>query len=216
MTTEDDQDQGLEVLLPPREAARRLGVAASTLRRLGPIYEAVYGALPWTGGDAGAGRLWPDRAVERLGAARALVSEGRAKSLDDALRALRGGAQPPSAPLARVDDAAAVAELAAGLKAALEALQGELREVSVLKAELAEIPALRSEIAQLRAELRAQDRPPLLGRPIAFGDADVPPSISAGAVAAPDQGSRIDQTAEDGLAVRAARWLERLIRRGSR
>lgn len=205
--TEDDQ---LETLLPPRRAAARLGIAPSTLRRLGPIFERATGQqLPWEGSDSGGGRLWPSTAVDRLAAARALVAEGRAKSLDSALRALEGGAQ-PSGSLARPDDAAAVAE---GLKAALEAIQDDLKALPALRSEIRE---LHADLSRLRDELRARDRPPLPGpgRLIAYGDADVPPSISAGAVAAPDQGSRIDQTAEDGLAVRAARWLERLIRRG--
>lgn len=206
--TEDDQ---LETLLPPRQAAARLGIAPSTLRRLGPIYERATGdQLPWEGSDSGGGRLWPSTAVDRLAAARALVAEGRSKSLDNALRALEGGAQ-PSGSLARPDDAAAVAE---GLKAALEAIQDDLKALPALRSEVRE---LHADLSRLRDELRARDRPPLPGpgRLIAYGDA--PPTTNA-AGAQPDQGSDhgrvIDQTAEDGLAVRAARWLERLIRRG--
>ena len=66
-------------------------MVASTLRRLAPIYEAVHGPLPWEGDDAGDGRrLWPAEAVGRVQDARALVAQGRAKSLESALRALQG------------------------------------------------------------------------------------------------------------------------------
>ncbi len=90
-----------QIVMPPKEAARRLGVASSTLRRLAPTYEAVHGLLPWEGDEAGGGRLWPGEAVERVQAARALVAEGRAKSLESALHALARGAPPPSGVLAR-------------------------------------------------------------------------------------------------------------------
>jgi DNA-binding transcriptional MerR regulator len=126
-----------QIVMPPKEAARQLGVAASTLRRLAPTYEAVHGPLPWEGDEAGGGRLWPAEAVERVQDARALVAEGRAKSLESALRALAGGAPPPIGVLSRPDEATAL----------IEALREELR------ADREDRQALREEVAALREEL---------------------------------------------------------------
>jgi hypothetical protein len=55
---------------------------------LAVAYERVYGELPR--GDRGR-RLWPEEAVARLQAARAAAGEGRAASVEAALRAGDGG-----------------------------------------------------------------------------------------------------------------------------
>lgn len=178
--------------MSPGDVARRLGVSPSGLRRLAGVYSAVFGELPKD--SSGTSRLWPAEAVGRLERARALLAEGRARSIRDALLAVEGGAVPRLEPA--LQDGR-VAEALGVVAARLEAL--ELSN-AVLKREV--------------MALRLQDQPRLQGRPIAFGD--VPPSISA-AGAQPDQGSDqapvIDQTAEDGLMVRAVRRLERWLRR---
>ncbi len=179
-----------QFVMAPKEAARRLGVAPSTLRRLAPTYEAVHGPLLWEGDEAGGGRLWPGEAVERVQAARALVAEGRAKSLESALRALAGGAPPPSGVLARPDQALEL----------VEALRDELEAV---RRGLAELPELRAEVAALRSELAAAKALPGAERPSAGlegGDGSNIPDSS--------------RSAADGSLVRVARWLERRLRGG--
>jgi hypothetical protein len=80
-------------LLEPSAAAERLGVSASGLRRLAPIYEQVYEPLPRRGsGDKSKrARLWSTESVERLKDARALVEQGRCKTILEALKALQAG-----------------------------------------------------------------------------------------------------------------------------
>lgn len=184
----------VQIVMPPKEAARRLGVAASTLRRLAPTYEAVHGPLPWEGDEAGGGRLWPAEVVERVGAARALVAEGRAKSLESALRALAGGAPPPSGVLSRPDEAGEL----------VEALRGELEAV---RRGLAELPELRAEVAALRSELAASRALPASERPAA-GEAGRRGGKSPGEALGEAKGQ------PDGPMTRAVRWLERRLRGG--
>lgn len=195
-----------QIVMPPKEAARRLRVAASTLRRLAPTYEAVHGPLPWEGDEAGGGRLWPGEAVERVQAARALVAEGRAKSLESALRALAGGAPPPSGVLSRPDEAA---ELVEALRAELEAVRRGLAEIPALREEVA---ALRSELGSQRsAQKQAESHPPS-AHPVVFGNGgwatDSADEATSTAQAGKDRGDG------DGPMVRAVRWLERLLRGG--
>ncbi len=215
-----------QFVMAPKEAARRLGVAPSTLRRLAPTYEAVHGPLPWEGDEAGGGRLWPGEAVERVQAARALVGEGRAKSLESALRALAGGAPPPSGVLARPDEALEL----------VEALRGELEAV---RRGLAELPELRAEVAALRSELAEARALPPLAEARALPPGANPERIDSALEAemresrveaeraatgaeggdAPDSPGAAPGAAEgsaDGPVVRAARWLEKTLRRGGR
>ncbi len=204
-----------QIVMPPKEAARRLGVASSTLRRLAPTYEAVHGPLPWEGDEAGGGRLWPGEAVERVQAARGLVAEGRAKSLESALRALAGGAPPPSGMLARSDEAGEL----------VEALRSELEAV---RRGLAEIPELRAEVAALRAELagavwtlppgasperidRAMEIEMRDGRAEAERAAAV--EGGGGSAAGPGDAPGAAEGSADGPMVRVARWIERRLRR---
>lgn len=181
-----------QFVMPPKEAARRLRVAASTLRRLAPTYEAVHGPLPWEGDEAGGGRLWPAEAVERVEAARALVAEGRAKSLVSALRALAGGAPPPSGVLSRPD----------GVGELVEALRDELGAV---RRGLDEIPALRAEVEALRSELAAARALPAAERPSAVE------GEPGGGESTGEAGGAAERDA-DGPVTRAVRWLERRLR----
>jgi DNA-binding transcriptional MerR regulator len=125
-----------EILMPPREAADRLGVSSSGLRRLASLYEGLYGPLPRDSSDS---RIWPSDVVERLEVARALVSQGRAKSIQDALHAVETG------------DRAATDGLAPRLPQG-EALAALVDEMQAMRRELAE---LRSESAAMRRQLEA-------------------------------------------------------------
>ena len=185
----DENGGAAEVVMSPGDVARRLGVSPSGLRRLAGVYSAVFGELPKD--LSGTSRLWPTEAVGRLEQARALLAEGRARSIRDALLAVEGGAT------ARLEPAlqdGRVAEALGVVAARLEALERSNAELK------REVMALRSGRALPSQTLR-------------LGYGDVPETISAETATAPDQGS--DQTAKDGLLVRAARRLERLIRRGS-
>lgn len=87
----DEAKDDPPIYLSAVEAAARLEVSASGLRRLADIYAEVYAPLerdPKTNG-----RLWTLSAVERLGAARALLRAGKAGSIRDALLALQRGAE---------------------------------------------------------------------------------------------------------------------------
>lgn len=188
-----------DFVFAPKEGARRLGIVPSSLRRLAPVYEAIYGPLPTQGPEGEGGRLWPAQALERIAAGRALVSEGRAKSLEQALHALHEGSTAPPEIKERRDSAEA-------LLAAVERLQEQLDE----------IPRLREEISQLREELHeARALPPASPspweRPVAFGAGDAPESdretLSEARAGSGD--------ASGGVLVRLARRLERILgRRG--
>lgn len=88
-----------ELLLEPSAAAEALNVSPSGLRRLAPLYEAVFGELPRRGDGAEdkRARLWPKSSVEKLSAARALVDADKSrrvkryKTIQDALEAIRNG-----------------------------------------------------------------------------------------------------------------------------
>ncbi len=82
-----------EVVMTPGEAARRLGVSPSGLRRLAGAYSEIYGELQKDA--SGTSRIWSGEAVSRLEAARALMAAGRARSVKDALMAVERGAVPP-------------------------------------------------------------------------------------------------------------------------
>lgn len=122
-----------DVLLEAGAAAEQVGVSASGLRRLAPIYEQVHGELPRK--PRSNNRLWPQAALERLTAARQLVEQERYRTISDALTALAHGLEPDDLQLepraARVSPDAT--------QQALELLTLEVRE---LRQELSEIRAL--------------------------------------------------------------------------
>lgn len=93
MSQAESRDEPLVTLLEPSAAAERLGVSASGLRRLAPIYEKVHEPLPrrGTGDESKRARLWSTAAVDRLQDARALVDKGRCKTILEALQALQAG-----------------------------------------------------------------------------------------------------------------------------
>jgi hypothetical protein len=93
MSKAESKNEPVVTFLEPSAAAERLGVSASGLRRLAPIYEQVYEPLPRRGsGDKSKrARLWSTEAVDSLQDARALVDKGRCKTILEALQALQAG-----------------------------------------------------------------------------------------------------------------------------
>lgn len=69
----------------PADVAEELGISGAGLRRLALIYERVYGEFQR---DPRLGRVWTPEAIERLRIARELVQDGRATSVEVALRVL--------------------------------------------------------------------------------------------------------------------------------
>ena len=115
-------------------AAAAVGVSTSGLRRLAPIYEAVFGALPRSGkGSGDSPRLWSPDAVKRLAAARAAVEAGRFKSVRTALEALQGGES-------------------TGDTLETSQITSQLTDRQVLEALVTEIRTLRAEVEALRRE----------------------------------------------------------------
>jgi hypothetical protein len=129
MSTGDENPSGVvEAFYEPAEAARRLQVSASGLRRLATSYEQVHGELPRKGGTQA--RLFPQEAVERLAQARMLVDRGRFKSTVEALTALEKGLEPePGAEM--IGQGLTAPEAATG-----EALGLLVAEMQSMKAEL--------------------------------------------------------------------------------
>lgn len=70
------------------EAATVLGVSSATLRRLAKFYEDAFELMPT---DARGGRVYPDHALKRIQAARALFENGRAANLEMAFVLLASG-----------------------------------------------------------------------------------------------------------------------------
>ncbi len=120
-----------DVLLEAGAAAEVVGVSASGLRRLAPIYEAVHGELPRK--PKSNNRLWPQTAIERLQAARQLVERECYRTISEALTALTRGIEADEVELAPT--AARVSPDAT--QRALEVLTAEVRQ-------------LRQEVAMLR------------------------------------------------------------------
>ena len=64
-----------QLVYPPADVARRLGISGAGLRRLAQGYERVFNPLPR---DTKHGRLWPESAVRQMETARAMVGAGKA------------------------------------------------------------------------------------------------------------------------------------------
>lgn len=80
--TGEERARPERIVYGPKDAAARLGIGVTGLRRLAVTYERVRGELP----RDERGRLWPEESVEELEDARAAVREGRATSVEAALR----------------------------------------------------------------------------------------------------------------------------------
>ncbi len=125
-----------DVLLEAGAAAEVVGVSASGLRRLAPLYEQVHGELPRK--PRSNNRLWPQTAIERLQAARRLVERERYRTITDALTALARGIEADDLEL---EPRAAPASPDATQRA-IEVLTNEVR---LLRTELAEMKQLPQE-----------------------------------------------------------------------
>lgn len=226
-----EDNQPLEMILPPREAAMQLGVAPSTLRRLATVYADVYGpaALGWSdGGKGGGSRLWTTTALRQTRAARDLVESGRAASFELALRMLKD--VPESTLAAMSADPAPIPDVQALLER-FAALEAKVERMDALEAEL---EALREEVAQLRALPPAApaervEEPSQTSVPEGRAEPERPseqpetqrtplPSASAERIdraleVEMQQPEPPEQPIGDGPMVRAARWLEKLLRR---
>jgi hypothetical protein len=117
---------------PPSEVQSRLEVSASGLRRLAGIYERTVGPLP----RDERGRVWPEDAVDALEVARSLVRDGRAVSIDAALRgqSVEGEAEPHSVPARpSTDEINPGAAILAELRALREAQEENNRRMARLE-----------------------------------------------------------------------------------
>jgi hypothetical protein len=128
-----------DIVYDPARAADLLGVSASGLRRLAPIYESVFGELKRVGkGDESKrSREWTTEAIERLQTARGVTGRGRPyRTIEAALGAIREGVEVEGV---EID----FGGRHAGAEGAIdEALQVLLSEVRTLRDEVAELKSL--------------------------------------------------------------------------
>lgn len=126
------------------EAARILGVSPATLRRLAKFYEDVFEPLPT---DAKGGRVYPDHALKRVQAARALFDEGRAANLETAFTLLaRGATGSPDEVLFQASAPAPIEQLLVEFKGMRRALEHMSERMD----------ALQDENTQLREQVLKQ------------------------------------------------------------
>jgi hypothetical protein len=138
------------------DVAKQLGISLPSLRRLAVVYERVYGELP----RDDRGRLWPEKAVARLQAARVAVREGRAASTEAALRAGDDGEvvvdrryPPPSK--AADDRADALEKLLEELRLLRGAIEGMSRRLATMEIENRKL----REAVSVSRELEATSEP---------------------------------------------------------
>ncbi len=130
------------VYYTPARAAEVLGVGRSTLRRWAHLFERVIGPLPR---DERGGRLWTAEALALLAEAKRRAS-GERISMEEALKALKGGARDLEFPKPPEDLGREVLGALERLAERLEAVEAELR-------------ALKEENAGLRRALKALEAP---------------------------------------------------------
>ena len=131
-----------QLVYPPADVARRLGISGAGLRRLAQGYERVFRPLPR---DPKHGRLWPEVAVRHMETARAMVGAGEATSVEAALATLARGDESEKAPGTRnpsEDCMDVLVQVLRALRLNLEHQQQRLASlethVRVLRAHLAE------------------------------------------------------------------------------
>lgn len=192
----DDHSSEYELLIPPREAATRLGVSPSGLRRLATLWEQIYGPIRWEGEREGGGRVYPETVIAKLEAARALVQQGQSKSIQNALQALDSGTTPSLQGLARPG----------------------VPQDDILLALLNEIRSMREELTQLRVEnleMKNQLPPPEASDTLASELRALQERVSAlTSIKEPTMPNDAQHPGEHevGVLVRAAARLERLWR----
>jgi hypothetical protein len=132
-----------DIVYDPARAADLLGVSASGLRRLAPIYESVFGELKRVGkGDESKrSREWTTEAIERLQTARGVTGRGRPyRTIEAALEAIRDGVEVDT-------DEIDFASRHVGAEGAIgETLQQLIGEIQALRDEVAELSHSRAEI----------------------------------------------------------------------
>jgi hypothetical protein len=171
------------IVYDPAQAAELLGVSASGLRRLAPIYESVFGELKRVGkGDEEKrSREWPADAIARLQTARQVTGRGRPyRTIEAALEAIRDGVETDTS---EIDFASRHTGNEGAIGGALQVLIGEIQ---ALRLEVAELKQGR-ELSQSAAEIKNSSAPVEQSPP------------------APDK--------HHGLLVKFSIWLESLLRR---
>jgi hypothetical protein len=146
------------IIYGPKDAAARLGIGVTGLRRRAVTYERVRGALP----RDERGRVWPEDSVGELEEARVAVREGRATSVE---AALRGAASDTRFTPARAGEEAAESKEPYPQDPVIEelrALRAAVEEQNRRVGELVE------ENRQLRAALPPPDPGPESGVPPAL------------------------------------------------
>jgi hypothetical protein len=172
-----------DIVYDPARAADLLGVSASGLRRLAPIYESVFGELKRVGkGDEGKrSREWPADAVERLQAARGVTGRGKPyRTIEAALEAIREGVEVDTA---EIDFGGRQTGADVATSQALQVLIGEIQ-------------ALRLEVQELKQ-----------GRELSQPAAEIKNSSG------PVEQSPLVEDKHHGPLVKFSMWLESLLRR---
>jgi hypothetical protein len=137
------------IVYDPAQAADLLGVSASGLRRLAPIYESVFGELKRVGkGDEDKrSREWPSEAIDRLLTARRLTGRGKPyRTIEAALEAIRDGVETDTTDI-DFGSRQTGADMATG-----QALQVLIGEIQALRLEVQELKQSR-ELSQPAAEI---------------------------------------------------------------
>lgn len=194
-----EQDPAI-TYIGPAEAAERLHVSPSGLRRLAPIYESVYGKLNRTGAgkEEKQPRLWTTEAVERLTTARALVEADKHNTvkkyptIHKALKAMWDG----------VADEVTLEVSNTPHTASDPAIHEALRVL------LNEVKALRDEVAELKSERRLerpQETESVVTQQVNPLDTPTTPEVT--------HGTTHDASPTYGILVRLAMRLEGFTRR---
>lgn len=137
-----------EIYISAAEAATRLGVSGTGLRRLADIYAEV--ADPLERDSKTNNRLWTLTVVERLEEARAIMHAGRAGSIKDALMAAAGGVE---APAGRLD-------VPGGNYVQGFALEMLAQRFEAMEQDNQEMKAQLSELLELNQQFSRQLEPP--------------------------------------------------------
>lgn len=144
------------VAFTPTQAAQMLGVSPGTLRRIASIYEAIYGELP----TDSRGRVYPDEAINRLSAARALVADRQTATLEQALKLEASSLVAVGLPADTQDVFTEVQRLRQQLARQHEALEHQtvllesmdtmLRELKAENNQVKSLPASTSDLVEAR------------------------------------------------------------------
>ncbi len=141
-----------DIVYDPARAADLLGVSASGLRRLAPIYERVFGELKRVGkGDEEKrSREWPNEAVGRLQAARQVTGRGKPyRTIEAALKAIRDGVEVDTT---EIDFGGRHAGAEGAIGETLQVLLGEVRTLRDEVAELKSLPQIKNSSAPIEAD----------------------------------------------------------------